>query len=121
MKIKDSENVNFFSGLSDFSNFFKSLFLKTSIKFFLFIIICSFLSSYFFWLGAFKHLDGTLGRYRVFVHGLYKNNVIIAKNFILGKLSKPERLQFNIDFESMNSIYSKLDVLKQNNKLRKEK
>ena len=116
MKIKDSENVSFFASLGGISKFLKSLFSKTLIKVFLLIFICSFLSSYFFWLGAFKRIDGSLGRYRVFVHGMYKKNVIVAKNFILGKLSKPEKLQFNIDFESMNSIHSKLDILKQNKK-----
>ena len=70
-----------------------------------------------FWLGAFKHIDGTLGRYRVFANGLYKENFNIFNNIISGKLSRPAKFNFDIKFENLKLLQEKIDVLKQNIKL----
>ena len=64
LKLKLSRNTTY----KKINKIFLSKYIN--ILFFLFFII--FTSTYFFWLGAYGRLDGTLGRYRVFLNGLYQ-------------------------------------------------
>ena len=65
-------------------------------------------------MGAYKHIDGTLGRYRVFLNGLIKENIKIPKNYIMGKLSNPEDLNFDIKFQNLKVLQERLNILNSN-------
>ena len=51
------------------------------------------------------------------MHGIYSQNLGIVKNFLLGKLSDPEKFKFNINFENLKTLQEKIDILKDNEEL----
>ena len=105
-----------------FNNIFKDSPIKINITKKVLIILIVWLStiiiasSYWFWFGAFKHIDGTLGRYRVFINSIIAENVKIPSNFIKGLFSEPQKLSFDIKFKDLQFIEYQLSILRQNKK-----
>ncbi|OUW80497.1 MAG: hypothetical protein CBD77_00200 [bacterium TMED217] len=96
---------------------FNKIFLNKYINILFFLFFIFFTSTYFFWLGAYGRIDGTLGRYRVFLNGLYQENINIVKNFVNGKLSNPASFSFDVKFQNLKEIQNKIDLLRKNEKI----